>query len=423
MRLGSKRRRDPLHTLPMRARFRSPRLVTILGALFVLALIFNPTGWASPPDGGHDDGHGDGDDVVEDEGEGDGDEHGEAAGHGDAHGAEPAAHSTGEHGEGPVFVTPPAEPTKVKVGMYLISLVEVSAPNESFPTFRAELFMDLEWNDPRLAFDPDQVGVEREVFLEHEAELELERIWWPDIEFENEQGERHPESRELVISKEGHVSYSERFQGVFTVDMHLVKFPFDHQNLEIRMESFSWDDRYVVFEPYEEKTGFNHDFKTLEWELHDVHTEVHEKQEVRAEQKFSEYVYSVNVDRDPGFYLYKIVVPLLIIVAFNWATFWMPGEPASVRMERGVIALLTVVAFHQVVSTNLPRIGYLTFMDGVVYVAFASVGLTIMSNIWAQRQEYLGKPENVEKMDAIGRVAFPVVFLVALAVLWIIYHA
>lgn len=397
------------------------RLLPVVAALLMLVSVVANQTWASPPPE-----HGD-DAPPSAKGE-----HGEPAAAAEGGHEAPAkggheasaggAHAAGEHGAGPVFVTPPHTPTKVEVGMYLISLVEVSAPSESFPTFKAEIFLDLEWHDPRLAFSEESIGTEREVFLEHEAELELERIWWPDIEFENEQGERHTESRELVIHHDGHVEYSERFQGVFTVDMELIKFPFDHQNLTIHAESFSWDDRYVVFEPLPEKTGFNEDFKTLEWTLHDVHTEVHAKKEVRSDEAFSEYVYSVNVDRDPGYYLYKIVIPLLIIVAFNWATFWMPGEPASVRMERTVIALLTVVAFHQVVATNLPRIGYLTFMDGIVYVAFASVGLTMLSTIWAQRQEYLGKEENVAKLDQIGKVAFPVIFLLAVLILYLVYH-
>ena len=383
-------------------------MASFVGALFLIGLTFSSLGWASPPaQEGHEAGY---------------DEHAEGEAKTEEHAAPHEGQNLAHGGAGPVFVTPPHSPTTVEIGMYLISLVEVSAPNESFPTFKAEVFLDLEWHDPRLAFSEGDIGNEREVFLEHEAELELERIWWPDIEFENEQGERHTESRELVIHHDGKIEYSERFQGVFTVDMELIKFPFDHQNLTIHAESFSWDDNHLVFVPLDEKTGFNEEFKTLEWQLHDVHTEVHNKKEVRSPEAFSEYVYSINVDRDPGFYLYKIVVPLLIIVAFNWATFWMPGEPASVRMERGVIALLTVVAFHQVVSANLPRIGYLTFMDGIVYVAFASVGLTMISNIWAQRQEYMGKPENGVKMDKIGKIAFPIVFVVAIATLWFVYH-
>jgi hypothetical protein len=339
-----------------------------------------------------------------------------------ARASSPGAQSAGAPSEGPVFVTPPHMPTQVEIGIYLVDLVEVSAPSDPFPTFKAEVFMDLKWHDPRLAFDAAQVGDEREVFVEHEAQLELERIWWPDMQFENAQGERHTESRQLVIHHDGKIEYAERFQGVFSVDMHLAKFPFDHQQLTIHVESFSWDSRYVVFEPLATRTGFNEDIRNLEWQMHDVRAEVHNKQEVRSAEAFSEYVYSINADREPGFYIWKIAVPLLLIVLFNWANFWMPGEPASVRMERTVIALLTVVAFHQVVAANLPRIGYLTFLDGMVYVAFVTVGLTVLTTIWAQRQEYQGNLEMVEKLDRIGRWAFPAILFSALAFLWVFYH-
>ena len=389
----------------------SSPLDVLLGALFVLAFLFGPTSSASAKGVKHD--------ATKAAAPEDDKEH--ALPTDDA--VEQHASAPGHGGSEPVFVTPPEMPTKVRIGTYLISLVEVSAPNESFPTFKAEVYIDLEWHDPRLAFDEDEVGSDREVFLEHEAELELERIWWPDIEFENEQGERHTESRELVITSDGTVEYSERFQGVFTVDVNLTRFPFDHQKLLINVESFSWDDRAVVFEPLLEKTGYDKSFKTLEWTLRDVHTEVHLKKEVRSTEAFSEYVFSVNADRDPGYYLYKIVAPLLIIVAFSYTTFWMPGEPGSTRMQRGIIMLLTIVAFHRVISANLPRIGYLTFMDGVVYVSYLLVGLTLLSNVMAQRFQYSKRPELVEKMDAIGRFAFPVIFIGSLVILWIIYHS
>lgn len=170
-------------------RTKFPRMATILGALLLLGIIFSSFSWAAPPDEGH------GDPAAGHEG-------GEA---GEGHEVVPAVHEPephaappGGHGDGgPVFVTPPSSPTQVQLGMYLISLVEVSAPSESFPTFKAEMFVDVEWHDDRLAFDKDEVGSDKEVFLEHEAELELERIWWPDIEFENEQGER--QDRKSVV--------------------------------------------------------------------------------------------------------------------------------------------------------------------------------------------------------------------------------
>jgi hypothetical protein len=324
--------------------------------------------------------------------------------------------------DAPSFVTPPAKPTEVRIGLYLVALTRVDPPAEAYPTFEAEVFLDLVWNDPRLAFDPNEVGVEKEVFLEHEAELELERIWWPDVEFENAQGEREIEGRELVISPDGTVEYSERFHGKFTFDPELQKFPFDRQTFELHVDSFAWDERSLVFVPYDEKSGYDDSIHTQEWNIVGVRKEVHAKQEVRSPHAFSAAALVVEAERESGYYLWKIVAPVLIIVLFNWSTFWMPGEKATSRMERAFIALLTVVAFHQIVAANLPRISYLTFMDGVVFVAFASVGLTMVSIILSQRYENLGRPDVVDRMDRHARWMFPLVFIVAMAALWVIYH-
>jgi hypothetical protein len=322
----------------------------------------------------------------------------------------------------PLFVTPPHEPTEVKVGLYLVALTSVDPPAEAYPTFEAEVFLDLMWNDPRLAFDPDEVGAKKEVFLEHEAELELERIWWPDIEFENGQGERDVEGRELVIAPDGTVEYSERFHGKFTFDPDLQKFPFDRQSFELHIDSFAWDERSLVFVPYDEKTGYDESIHTQEWNIVGVHKEIHPKEEVRSPHAFSTVALRVEAERESGYYLWKIVAPVLIIVMFNWSTFWMPGEKATSRMERAFIALLTVVAFHQIVAANLPRISYLTFMDGVVFVAFASVGLTMVSIMLSQRYENLERFDVVERMDRHARWMFPLVFFVALTALWFVYH-
>jgi hypothetical protein len=331
------------------------------------------------------------------------------------------AHAGGDS-NGPVFVTPPHKPTEVKIGVYLVALTRVDPPAEAYPTFEAEIFLDMVWNDPRLAFDPKEVGVEKEVFLEHEAQLQLERIWWPDVGFENGQGHRDVAARELVITPDGTVEYSERSHGKFTFDPDLRKFPFDHQIFELKLESFAWNENSLLLVPYEAKMGFDESIHMQEWTIVGISNEVASKKEVRSPTAFSSLRVKIEVDRETDYYLWKIVAPLLIIVVFNWSTFWMPGEENSVRLERAFIALLTVVAFHQIVATNLPRISYLTFMDGVVMLAFASVGLTMISIMICQMYQHAGNMTAVRRLNTHARWIFPAIFALAMVVLWFVYH-
>jgi hypothetical protein len=320
------------------------------------------------------------------------------------------------------FVSPPAEPTTVQIGLYLLGLSHVDSPSEAFPSFGAEVFLDLVWHDPRLAFDPDEEDVARKVYQDHAVETELDEMWWPNFEFENGEGERHVEARSLVIHPDGKVEYTERFDGRFHMDVDLRTFPFDAQTFEIHVESFSWDERNLRFEPLEGVTGFDEAFRTLEWDLKDVSSRVESSHEVRSPTTFSKLVFELRVERRSGYYLWKLLLPVLLIVSFTWSTFWMTGEAAGTRMQRSFIALLTLVAFYQVLAGNLPRISYLTFLDGIAFLAFASVGLTILQIILAHRAGRSANPERADRLDVLARWILPAFFLAGCVVLWIVFH-
>ena len=62
-----------------------------------------------------------------------------------------------------------------------------------------------------MAFDPEEIGFDREIFLEEDAMVKLGRIWWPDITLVNQSGAREIENEALTIYPDGSVDYEERF--------------------------------------------------------------------------------------------------------------------------------------------------------------------------------------------------------------------
>ncbi|MBX3248701.1 MAG: hypothetical protein KF901_16105 [Myxococcales bacterium] len=317
---------------------------------------------------------------------------------------------------------PPGSPTEVELGVYLIGISRISPPSESFPSFEAELFLEARWRDPRLAFDPDEAGMRVKVFQGQQVATLLEELWWPALQIENEEDSRHIESRDVRIRPDGTVEYEERSLAKIHAEVDLRRFPFDTQALDIVFASFSWDARHVRLVPLEARVGWNEEHHTLEWNVRDLRVEVRERREARSEHPFSELVAVITVERDPGFYLWKLVVPLLLITMLAWTTFWMSGEATSARMQRTFIAVLSVVAFHKVIADNLPRISYLTFLDGVVYLVFAITAAVIIQIILVHRAERAGQPERSERLDRTARWLFPLIFTLALVTLWVVAH-
>jgi len=311
----------------------------------------------------------------------------------------------------PTFVTPPAQPTVVSVGAYLIGLSRVSEPAEPFPTYDVEMFLNIAWKDPRLAYG-DQDSPPR-VFQGEEAEEKLSEIWSPDIEIQNEVEQRRTESVELTLLPDGTVDYEERFGAMVHAQLDLHEFPFDRQSLDIEMQSFTWDRNEATFTTNDAQTGFDRDFKTPEWSVTGVEDFLDVRSEIRDDREFASYTFRIHAKRQFGHYLLRLLLPLVFVMVLTWCVFW---EPTERRFEVGFIALLTVVAIHTVVGNSLPRLNYATIADVFLIVCYLVASALIVSSLVVRRIEDRGEVERARRIDRWMRYSLPVAAALILAV-------
>jgi hypothetical protein len=315
----------------------------------------------------------------------------------------------------PTAVVPPARPTEVEVGVYLLGLSYVSDPSEAFPTFEVEMFIDLSWKDPRLAFSIE--GLEKQVFQDEEAEEKLSEIWSPDPEIENEVEQRQTESVNLSILADGTIEYEERFGATLNAELDLRRFPFDEQTFDIELQSFGWDSDELVFAPNQYQTGFDPDFETPEWYVTGTEALVSINSEVRDDREFSTYTFRIHASRYFGHYVLRFMLPLVFVMTLTWISFWQTTEA---RLRVGFIALLTVVASHTVLSQDLPRLHYPTFADMVLIVCYVIAASLIAESVWVQRLEAAGSAERASTIDRLVRWMLPVAAVFTLGVSFLV---
>ena len=302
----------------------------------------------------------------------------------------------------PTYVTPPELPARVSIGVYLLGLSQVSEPSDPFPTYDVEMFLNLSWKDPRLAFGDEDSP--RRVFQEEEAAEKLSEIWSPDLEIQNEVEQRQTESVELTILPDGSVDYEERFGATLNAELDLRRFPFDRQDLDIELQSFVWDRNEVQFVANEAQTGFDADFGTPEWGVVKAEGLIGTRSEIRDDRDFSTYTFRIHAKRHSGHYILRIFAPIVFVMTLTWAAFW---EPAQDRIRVGFIALLTVVATHTVVSRNLPRLSYPTSADALLIVCYlVATSLTVVS-IAVHKLEERGEMERAQRIDRRARWGVP----------------
>ena len=314
-------------------------------------------------------------------------------------------------------VTPPKRPTEVNIGTYLLGLSEVSEPADPFPTVDVEVFLNLAWQDPRLAFgDADTPPL---VFQEEEAREKLSEIWSPDVEIQNEVEQRQTESVELTILPDGTVDYEERFGATLNAELDLHRFPFDRQALDMELQSFVWDISELTFTPNEEQTGFDPDFNTPEWTVDGVEALIGSRREVRDDREFASYTLRIKAGRHAGHYLLRFMLPLFFVMGMTWLAFW---EGLGDRYRIGFFALLTVVATHGFVSRSLPRLEYPTLADMVLIVSYLAVTTLVVMSLVVRQIEARGEEGRAQKVDRWTRWLLPVaavtILAVAALVLW-----
>ncbi len=312
----------------------------------------------------------------------------------------------------------PDGPVLVDLGLYIIQITAIDIAEN---TFHMEGFLDLVWCDPRLAYSVSQTGRQEELYLEEAALNKIEEIWWPDVEFVNEAGASEIENAELIILPDGTVDYQARFNVELEAHFDLRQFPFDQQHLEVEIESFAWDNEYLVLHQEEDKIGFSTEFQIPEWEIKRVDSVIAEKQEVRDRKPFSEFVMEIEVSRLSSYYQWKILLPLVILVAISWSVFWMIGDGLADRMSVSLTGLLTIVAYQFVVSDGLPKVSYFTLMDGILTLSFVMMALTIMQNIYVNTLYLHEKEAAAANWDKICRWLFPISYFSGLIILFALY--
>lgn len=309
--------------------------------------------------------------------------------------------------DAPIAVSPPPGPRPIVVvaSVYLLNLVSVDDREE---TFDADLYLDLSWRDPRLAFEPSAGEPPTRIYQGDAAASELGEIWWPDLEFVNAAS---PEltNQEITILADGTVRYRIGLSATFRTSLDLHRFPFDEQRLGVRLQSFEGDTSLVVFEPDHRRLGFNRDDDYAGLEILSVAASTRTTSVEGWDENFSELVFEILVRRSPTFYIWTVFVPVTLVLLLSCTIFFVDIEGFHDRVAIALACFLACVATQFAMSFNLPRISYLTPVDRLFLLAYGCMSLGVAVSVW-QKTSLRNAPETLERTDRIAALAIPALY-------------
>ena len=305
-----------------------------------------------------------------------------------------------------------SEPIEVRVGSKLIQITDIDQLNEKFNAV-AELRM--EWEDPQLAFNPEDCQCEFKTYTGDSFTkfVDENEILIPQFTIFNQQGNRWVQNRNTVVMPDGRALYQEHY----TTDLQaplfdFTKFPFDEQLLYIQVDSLPSEDYFIYTDP-EELSEIGDLLGEEEWYI------IASETEITSEKEHSTHWLYFTVRRHLNFYIFRIILPIILVIIVSWFTFFL--RDFGRRVEVSSATLLTFVAFNFTVADNLPRIGYLTFMDALLIGAFVVSVIVVIYNVILKRLEADGRLELAHRIDRPMIWLYPVLFSIGALIAVILF--
>ena len=159
-------------------------------------------------------------------------------------------------------------------------------------------------------------------------------------------------------------------------DYNLKTFPFDKQKLKIYLRSSinaleDWGYRSYV-------SGFTQkkalEFKELNqiqgWDITNVNMKYQVYDDPSDLKYYDGVVLEIDIERKSGYYVYKIIFPILLILSICWSALWIDPKEIESRLTVTIVCLLSLIAYNFVIDSELPKLEYLTIMDYIILTSY-----------------------------------------------------
>jgi hypothetical protein len=303
-------------------------------------------------------------------------------------------------------------PIDVDVGVKLQQITNIDQAGEQYG---AVYTFQMRWTDPQLAFSPDDCQCDFKLFSGDDFEkfVTANDLKWPDFTLFNQQGNRWIQDKIVTVQPSGAATYLERFTTDFQApDFDFRQFPFDTQEFFIAVDSLlPWQ-----FYSYSASETFNEVGTQLgeeEWYVTHFETEVTQKQ-VSTENVTARFAFRYFAKRHITFYIIRILVPLSLIIVVAWITFFL--EDYGKRVEATSANLLLFIAFNFTISDDLPRLGYVTYLDALLVCTFIISVFVLVYNVYLKRQENRGREGRARRIDRFMIWLYPLGYVAAFTV-------
>ncbi len=302
---------------------------------------------------------------------------------------------------------------RVKVNFFINTIDNI---DDESGRYTIDFWLDLFWRDPALEGKTvDQV--------------DPASLWNPQIQTLN--------ANDLTVlyqsytdsfEPETNVYLSQRLVGTFTSDFDLSRFPFDHQQLEIQIESSEFDSNQLLFDflgadqaiIYAEKPFtfplpinkyISTEFALRNWLL----TTANVVQQIHVlpydKSSWAQFRVELQIARQARPYVLKIMLVFVLIMVLGATVFAINLQELRYRLLVLFMLLLTAITFDFTRLQASPRVAYLTVLDLHALFCYFGLALAIGAVVLIALQNKKGPTAASERFNRWATIGYCLLIL------------
>jgi hypothetical protein len=291
-----------------------------------------------------------------------------------------------------------AQPEKVKVGVFVKSIYDISMTNGEYSTT-----FDL-W------------------FLHKKDSLEIEK------NFEIANNKTFQIQSSSLEKLNGWNWVSAKIVGKMQQDWITHNFPFDKQVLLIKLENTLYDNRQVVFEPDVAGSKLDKNFSLTGWEIEKFEIKHNPSKyetsygDPSLSEESSEYSavdILIYIKRNSWGLFFKVFLGLYIALLIASLVFVVPAADLNSKFGLAIGGLFAAVGNKYIVDSSLPESNAFTLSDQIHALTFSFILFYILLSALTHSIQNKGKEDLAKKIDRMLLWLAPLgYFLINILLVW-----
>lgn len=245
-----------------------------------------------------------------------------------------------------------------------------------------------------------------------------------------------PPENEFLCSDEGWgCSEEEKLLGIAYYDTRkkysgtvydfydFTNFPFDEQILRVALLPDTRENHFYHVDLEQGLKGYNVQQTNLEnfnevsaagdeWNFTEAWAETLTFYNPMNDQRMPFLAYDYSAERKAGYFVYKLIIPIVFLILLSWVTFFIKVNELNSRVTISIVCFLSLIAYNFVVDDNLPKLNYLTFMDKFILVSYIFSGIPTIQTVFVEYLSVQNKKTLSNQIDKLFRSYFLVGYLI-----------